>query len=554
MKNSFAFYQGAAPGFSGLAARIAGASGLRDKGEAEGMKDAAHMDLYGAQAEEARSKAAGQQARQAALADEVGGLGALSGLAAPLARKAAEYFRTGAVRYEPLTPNDDEGNVMSAAVSDGAPPELRPHLPALTRARQTMWAAQAGGGNADQLSKAAGNFQEQAITDAVQAKLREAALANPVDAASAMNQGGKIGQKIDRFSTGAGGMTINDATGETVAGAANNKAVADLRAAMQSAGIDPDGAQAKELFKQLAVKMTTHPGIVAPNLHFVTDAKGNVRALDPKTGEERPIQATDGAGPLNVGNDKLTADLDRKVTHFAEQMQKTNIPQFEAILADLKGELAKYVGKDVPGVGQTGMLPNFLLTPEGKALRQKIATLRNTELKDRSGAAVTDNELRRYLEELGTGAFSTDKQLLDAIGNIETRFGAVKQNAAAGVGDDVLSEYMARGGTKLERGPAAAAPGVPSRTTPSTPAAPGKTSGSRPPLSNFDKGASRPASLEKVGAGQVGRANRIAILQDEYAQESAVVPKDAADRLRKQVNLQSLSRELRALGVTVGGA
>lgn len=550
MKNSFAFYQGASPGVNNFGARLAAAAGRRGADEFAGMKDAAHMDLYEAQADEARAKANAAGARNALLGDDTAGLSALGGIAEPLARKAAEYFRTGKLVYQPLTPNDDEGNPLQPAETVGVPTELAPHMPRLDRARQTLWAARAGGGNADQLSRAAGNFQEQGITDQVQADITRAGITNPVDLASARNQGGKIGQKIDRFSTGAGGMTINDATGETVAGAANNKAVADLRAALGAAGIDPDSPAAKELYKQLAVKMVTHPGIVPekapPGYRY--GPNNSLEAIPGGPADQKSGEAAARA------DERQRQRLDTEVTKLSTMLEKSNAPTFEAILGDIENTVKGL--KDIPGFGQTGFLPGFMLSDAGKDLRRKIASLRNIELKDRSGAAVTDQELRRFLEELGTGLFQTDRDLVDALKNVRTRFEPVKQNIAAGFGDDVLGEYAARGGMRLERGANAAAP-APTGRAPAPaarqPAAPAP--GGRPPLSSFEKsggGAAPRAQPAKAGPGQSSRADRISILQDEYAAESAYQPKDAADQFRKKVNLESLARELRALGVNAG--
>lgn len=550
MKNSFAFYQGASPGVGNFGARMAAAAARRGGDEMSGMKDAAHMDLYEAQAEEARNKAAAGAARNAALADDAGGLAALGGIAAPLAQKAAEYFRTGKLVYQPLTPNDDEGNAMPAAETVGTPPELAAHMPRLDRARQTLWAARAGGGNADQLSKAAGNFQEQGITDQVQSDIGRAGITNPVDLASARNQGGKIGQKIDRFSTGAGGMTINDATGETVAGAVNNKAVADLRATLSAAGLDPDGPAAKELYKQLAVKMVTHPGILpekAPQ-GYRYGTGGTLEAIPGGPADVKSGEAAERA------DERRTQRLESNVNKLSTALDKSNAPTFEAILSDIESTVKGL--KDIPGYGQTGWLPNFMLSDAGKDLRRKIASLRNVELKDRSGAAVTDNELRRYLEELGTGTGMTDADLVAALGQVRKRFNPMKQNLVAGFDDETLGEYQARGGMKLERGPGAPPAGgaAPAARKSSAPAA----SGGRPPLSAFENGGTAPgaaprAQPAKVSVGQGPKADRIAILQDEYDREAALVPKDKADAFRKQVNLDSLARELRALGVKVGG-
>ena len=148
---------------------------------------------------------------------------------------------------------------------------------------------------------------------------------------------------------------------------------------------------------------------------------------------------------------KQTEALDKKVNAFSTQLDKTNVPQFESLLSDIEADIARYK-QDIPGYGQTGNFPQFLLSREGQMLRQKIAQLQNLTLKDRSGAAVTNQELQRLLGELGTGVLSTDDQLRSGLTNVRRNLDAVKRNVVAGVDDATLREYEARGGMPLQRG------------------------------------------------------------------------------------------------------
>jgi hypothetical protein len=60
-------------------------------------------------------------------------------------------------------------------------------------------------------------------------------------------------------------------------------------------------------------------------------------------------------------------------------------------------------GKDLPGFGRTGVLPNIATSQSGVNFRQDVSGLANALLKSRSGAAVTSQEEKRFLEEMGTG-------------------------------------------------------------------------------------------------------------------------------------------------------
>lgn len=163
---------------------------------------------------------------------------------------------------------------------------------------------------------------------------------------------------------------------------------------------------------------------------------------------------------------KTQEQLDKKVNSFSTQLDKTNIPQFESLLSDIEGDIARLQKGDIPGFGPVaGNLPQFLLSREGQLLRQKIATLQNMTLKDRSGAAVTNQELNRLLNELGTGVLSTDDQLRSGLTNVRRNLDAVKRNVIAGVDDATLNEYQSRGGLQLQRGATRQAqqPGSPQR-------------------------------------------------------------------------------------------
>jgi len=150
---------------------------------------------------------------------------------------------------------------------------------------------------------------------------------------------------------------------------------------------------------------------------------------------------------------KAAEQLDKKVSAFSTQLDKTNIPQFESLLGDIEADIAKIGNGDIPGYGPAaGNLPQFLLSREGQVLRQKIATLQNLTLKDRSGAAVTNQELSRLLNELGTGVLSTDDQLRSGLTNVRRNLDAVKRNVVAGVDDATLREYESRGGIPMQRG------------------------------------------------------------------------------------------------------
>jgi hypothetical protein len=151
---------------------------------------------------------------------------------------------------------------------------------------------------------------------------------------------------------------------------------------------------------------------------------------------------------------KRAEQVDKAVTKFSDTVQKEGIPELETAIAQAEGAVGKYGQGAVPGVGPIkNMLPAFAMSDDGKDVRQALAQVRNIVLSARSGAAVTDQELRRLVEEIGTGAGMTEADMRNGLARVRARIDQIKQNAAAGVSDDVLSTYRERGGLDLRRGP-----------------------------------------------------------------------------------------------------
>lgn len=158
---------------------------------------------------------------------------------------------------------------------------------------------------------------------------------------------------------------------------------------------------------------------------------------------------------------KLEA-TDKAVTKFSTELQKEGIPEIEAGLAAAEGVFKRYTDpktgklKDMPGIGVVAnALPDWAVSSEGRDVRESMSALSNLVLSARSGAAVTDQEMRRLARELSTSVGSSAEDMQRAYRKFRARFETVKANAAAGVSDDVKSIYEERGGVKIQRGGAA---------------------------------------------------------------------------------------------------
>jgi hypothetical protein len=156
---------------------------------------------------------------------------------------------------------------------------------------------------------------------------------------------------------------------------------------------------------------------------------------------------------------------DKAVTKFSDTLQKEGIPEIEAALTGAEGIFARYrdpkTGKatDIPGIGAVkNALPDWAVSSEGKDARESLSAVANIVLSARSGAAVTDQELRRLARELSNSVGASAADMERAYSKFRARFEKVKANTAAGVSDDVKRTYEERGGIKIPRGGAGAEP------------------------------------------------------------------------------------------------
>lgn len=456
----FAFSQGLSKGLGGLGQALANASAVRRQYGAQELDQLVGAELKAGQAQKVGAESLLAQEllkrTQRRDADLEEAAAASSGLTLPEYRGLREYQRTG---QSPTMSVPDVGAMTGSL--DEQDPQRRDEPryswqsnPLLMNAgRRALAATQLGGQMKDidprNITQAQGELQQQDTSG-----LALGALAGGnVEGASALNQIAKPGQQIKlRDNIASTGATFSPATGTV---STNNPLAAST--------IAENNAKANK----------TATGTETSWQHF-TDADGKTFAFNPKTLETRPVTDPTGA-QFRQTPPKQQEQIDRKVLQFSTELQKTNIPGFEESLQNLENLMAKFKGGDIPGIGGTGNFPQWLLSDDGKQVRQALSMIKNIELKDRSGAAVTDSELRRFVEEMG-GTFTSDDQIRTAIQNVRNRFNAVRQNIIAGVGDDVLQEYAARGGIPIVRGQQPKIPtGAPGTAapTPRQPAQPG---------------------------------------------------------------------------------
>lgn len=144
----------------------------------------------------------------------------------------------------------------------------------------------------------------------------------------------------------------------------------------------------------------------------------------------------------NAKADQIKDEGIRKQTRqLSQDLNKANLPEIDAVLGNVEKalkntpELAQYIATP------NALRPDWTLPAEIRNGKQDFQKLFNITLKNRSGAAVTNQELERLKQEFGAGVFKTPEQIQDAVtkirGIVEKHYAGI----AAGYGKDVLSAY-----------------------------------------------------------------------------------------------------------------
>lgn len=128
---------------------------------------------------------------------------------------------------------------------------------------------------------------------------------------------------------------------------------------------------------------------------------------------------------MEVGSRTTDTNLPKAVQQLGRDFEKAGLPNTIAVIENaqkITPELAKWV------TGPGAMIPDVTAPKEAVTARQDVAKLFNITLKDRSGAAVTNQELERLKKEFGQGLFKTPASLINAI---NTARGIVEKHYAS---------------------------------------------------------------------------------------------------------------------------
>jgi hypothetical protein len=198
-------------------------------------------------------------------------------------------------------------------------------------------------------------------------------------------------------------------------------------------------------------------GLQLGQLMGQTDPEGNIV---PVGNEEDQFVVTIGPeGDLKIG--EKTYDSIKEQGTVSKEFQKLELDQMENAIDILERTLntsikREGIGVDLPGAGPIGgRVPLYLTSRAGKALRADFERASNILLKLRSGAAVTEPEMNRFMQEMSGGTSTADEALLFRNINIlrqdleNRKMGFIKQYG----GTRAMEKFLKEGAIKLKSSP-----------------------------------------------------------------------------------------------------
>lgn len=124
-----------------------------------------------------------------------------------------------------------------------------------------------------------------------------------------------------------------------------------------------------------------------------------------------------------------------------EEILGGKLEQFDPNTGTLNGKKIDLPGKSVPGIGRV-----FAPGSVGESLQAAFSNIFNTTLKERSGAAVTDQELARLKNEFAQGKFNTEEKMLEALQRYKTILRKRMRQHEAAFSPDVRERFKKQGG------------------------------------------------------------------------------------------------------------
>ena len=163
--------------------------------------------------------------------------------------------------------------------------------------------------------------------------------------------------------------------------------------------------------------------------------------------DQRLLRLTLGSRVSDKAEEKKQGDLEKAVTKYSTTLDKAGVPEFDSALSIAEGRLAKHKPGELPGYGRfESSVPNWAANSEQQMSRSDMQGAANILLKARSGAAVTDSEMRRFLTEVATGSGMSEEAMRHGWANVRRQFDAKRAGLAASASPEVQGEFISRGG------------------------------------------------------------------------------------------------------------
>lgn len=192
--------------------------------------------------------------------------------------------------------------------------------------------------------------------------------------------------------------------------------------------------------------------------------KGGMDLLDKKQAGDVVIQGMKDKTALEIAKMRLnklgiTKPAGMSAYQFENQAQKLSkaleghveaqqkyehlnkvLSKYGATLENFDPKKVNLPGISLPFVGRVGAGEQF------GELKSAVGAILSQELYDRSGKAVTEQELERMKEDFNMGKFNTEEQLIKAARRYKVIENKLKNNVVAGFHPDVVSTFKSRGG------------------------------------------------------------------------------------------------------------
>ena len=116
-----------------------------------------------------------------------------------------------------------------------------------------------------------------------------------------------------------------------------------------------------------------------------------------------------------------------------------NVDDYDATTGSVNGKPVDLPGVSIPGVGR---LSSY--NEKARIIEDTIGRIFNTELKDRSGAAVTTQELERLKDEFSSGRFQSEKEKIGAVQRYKRLLLEQLNRQESAFKEDVRQKYQDR--------------------------------------------------------------------------------------------------------------